>query len=87
MVSHSTSKGAIYFAMLRKRRPLPASSSPACLPPLTALRQSVAFPGSRRKGSAARTAASERTSKRLGSRYVSGRSKDWLEFKNPEHRL
>jgi hypothetical protein len=23
-------------------------------------------------------------SKRLGSRYVSGRSKDWLKFKNPE---
>jgi ATP-dependent DNA ligase len=22
-------------------------------------------------------------SKRLGSRYVSGRSKDWLKFKNP----
>jgi ATP-dependent DNA ligase len=23
-------------------------------------------------------------SKRLGSRYVSGRSRDWLKFKNPE---
>jgi ATP-dependent DNA ligase len=23
-------------------------------------------------------------SKRLGSRYVSGRSKDWLKFKNPD---
>jgi len=23
-------------------------------------------------------------SKRLGSRYVSGRSKDWMKFKNPE---
>jgi ATP-dependent DNA ligase len=23
-------------------------------------------------------------SKRLGSRYVSGRSRDWLKFKNPD---
>jgi bifunctional non-homologous end joining protein LigD len=23
-------------------------------------------------------------SKRLGSRYISGRSRDWLKFKNPE---
>ena len=23
-------------------------------------------------------------SKRLGSRYVSGRSKDWMKFKNPD---
>jgi hypothetical protein len=23
-------------------------------------------------------------SKRLGSRYISGRSQDWLEFKNPD---
>ncbi len=23
-------------------------------------------------------------SKRLGSRYVSGRTRDWLKFKNPE---
>jgi bifunctional non-homologous end joining protein LigD len=26
-------------------------------------------------------------SKRLGSRYVSGRSRAWLEFKNPSHPL
>jgi hypothetical protein len=26
-------------------------------------------------------------SKRLGSRYRSGRSPDWLKFKNPEARL
>jgi ATP-dependent DNA ligase len=24
-------------------------------------------------------------SKRLGSRYISGRSRDWLKFKNPSH--
>jgi bifunctional non-homologous end joining protein LigD len=24
-------------------------------------------------------------SKKLGSRYVSGRSRDWLKFKNPSH--
>jgi ATP-dependent DNA ligase len=28
--------------------------------------------------------ASKLESKRLGSRYRSGRSKDWLKFKNPE---
>ena len=87
MVSHSTPNGAIYFAMLRKRGPFRLHRALPAFPRSPPFANRWRFPGSRRKGSAARTAASERTSKRLGSRYVSGRSKDWLEFKNPEHRL
>jgi hypothetical protein len=37
-VSHSTSKGAIYFAMLRKRRAPSGFIEPCLPPPLTTLR-------------------------------------------------
>jgi hypothetical protein len=33
---------------------------------------------------ASRPDLAQRVSKRLGSRYVSGRTRDWLKFKNPE---
>ena len=35
-------------------------------------------------GMAANSASKALVSKRLGSRYRSGRTSDWLKFKNPE---
>jgi ATP-dependent DNA ligase len=59
-----------------------ASLLRGCLPGLR-LNQHLAYPGDVVFQHACKMSLEGIVSKRLGSRYVSGRSKDWLKFKNP----
>jgi hypothetical protein len=47
---------------------------------ITQINQYLNYPGGM-----CRARAKELAKKPLGSRYVSGRSRDWLKFKNPSH--
>ena len=55
-----------------------------CAPPRLQFNQHLTHPGDIVFRHACRMGLEGIVSKRLGPRYVSGRSKDWLKFKNPE---
>ena len=60
-----------------------ASLLRGCLPGLR-INEHLPYPGDVVFRHACKMGLEGIVSKRLGSRYVSGRSRDWLKFKNPE---
>jgi bifunctional non-homologous end joining protein LigD len=60
-----------------------ASLLRGCLPGLR-INEHLPYPGDVVFRHACKMGLEGIVSKRLGSRYISGRSRDWLKFKNPE---
>ena len=65
------------------RRARLASLLRGCLPGLR-INEHLPYPGDVVFRHACKMGLEGIVSKRLGSRYISGRSRDWLKFKNPE---